>query len=132
MYPGVGILQGRSLSFPLPTRVNINIMAAERVNLYWHMPPQVWTILLEGTPFPDVEPFPNEDDITCTVRRLRLNPTGGPSDMREEHLHKCLRDATREYKLDNTNWRMWWKFSRQRSTTGFLTIRAHGRRCFGL
>ena len=81
---------------PPPTRLTLNQIMAERVVWYCRKPP-----LGDNIPI-SVDPFPLEDSITTEektkweMRRLRVNPYGSPSGMREDHLRKCLREDRKE------------------------------------
>ena len=80
-------------------------MAAERVDLYWHIPPSGRTIPLYVTLFLLKDSVPNKDEVNWEVRRLCLKCYGGIPGMLVEHLRQWLRDVTRVYKPDNTHWR---------------------------
>ena len=106
MYPDAEMPQGcRLLPPPSTTRVTIDHMTEERVNLYQNMSLPVRTIPVEVTPFPVVNSSPYEDEIAWVVRRICLNFYGVSSVMQVEQLRKWLRDMTWEDYTDNTHWR---------------------------
>ena len=79
--PYVGMLQGHSQP-PPPSRVTIERMAVDSVDLYRHMPPPGQTILVDMTPLPVKYSVTVKDEIAWAVRRICLNRSIVPLVMR--------------------------------------------------
>ena len=75
-------------------RVTIKWLTAYRVELYRLVPPSVMPILVEVNLFTIEDSIPWVTDIVETVKRLHLNRSGGPSEMREEYLRQWLQEGT--------------------------------------
>ena len=89
---------------PPPSRVAIATMAVERVELYWHVTPQVEPILEGELNSLLYGAIPEDEEITWAVRRILLNRLGGFSGMRSEHLRQWLIAAMRDDSSDATSW----------------------------
>ena len=89
---------------PPPARVSIATMTAERIDLYRHITPSGETIPVGDLTFLVDDSIPEDEYITWEVSRLCLNCSGGPSEMRVEHLCQWLVASTRDDSPDATNW----------------------------
>ena len=67
---------------PLPARVTLKRIMAERVALYSHVPPPGDKIPVDIKPFMVDDLVPEEGGIEWAVKRLHNNRSGGPSRMR--------------------------------------------------
>ena len=75
---------------PPPTRVTLERITAERVELYIYVPPPGTNIPISVQPFPVDNSVPTEGKIEWVVTQLRNHHSGGPSGMRAEHLKRWL------------------------------------------
>ena len=73
---------------PPPTRVNLDQITAERVDLYRQVPPRGENISVD--PFQVEYLVPTDEEIDWVVMRLRNNRSGGTSGMRVEHLKEWI------------------------------------------
>ena len=80
---------------PPPARVTLKRIRAERVALYSWVPPPGDSIPMEIEPFKVEDKVPDEGEIEWAFKRLRNNRSGGPSQMRAEHLKVWLAAARR-------------------------------------
>ena len=71
---------------PLPARVTLKQITAERVELYSRVPPPVDSTPVEIEPFEVADGVPDEGEIEWAVRRLCNNRSGGLSRLRAEQL----------------------------------------------
>ena len=65
---------------PLPSRVSLTTMTAEREHLYWHVPLMGEAIPVQDPPFTLSvdDSIPEDEEIASAVCRLCLNLSGGP------------------------------------------------------
>ena len=62
---------------PLPARVTLERITAERVELYSNVPPPGTNIPISVQPFPVDDAMPTEEKIEWVVTRLRNHRSGG-------------------------------------------------------
>ena len=67
-----------------PSRVTIELIAAERVDIYCHIPSSSKTTPLGVNPFPVDDSIPENEDISWAVCRIHLNLSGVQLGMRAE------------------------------------------------
>ena len=89
---------------PLPSRVALATIMAEREEIYRHVPPLGEMIPVGDLPFSVDDDTPDNEDIAWEVHRLCLNRSGGTSGMRAEHLRYWLISVTQDDSPDATNW----------------------------
>ena len=82
---------------PPSARVTIERITTERVALYSRVLPLGENIPVQLELFEVEDKLPEEGEIEGAVRRLRNNCSGGPSQMRAEHLKGWLAAASIEY-----------------------------------
>ena len=87
---------------PPPTRVTIEWITAERVDLYRHVPPLGENISVSVDPFQVEYLVRTEDEIEWLVRRLRNNHSGGPSGMRANHIKGWMEEARKAESVADT------------------------------
>ena len=73
---------------PPPARVTLERIMAERVDLYSYVPSPGTNIPISVKPVPVDDSVPTEDEIKGAVKYLRRNRSGGPSEMRDDHLKR--------------------------------------------
>ena len=78
---------------PLPTWVTLDLITAERVDLYSYIPPPGENIPISVEPFPVEDSVPTEYEIKWAVKRLRNQRSRGPSGIRAEHIKGCLAET---------------------------------------
>ena len=80
---------------PPPSQATLERITAERVELYSHVPPPGDNIPVTVTPSDIDDLVPTEDKISDAVQKMRRNQSGGPSEIRVEHLIGWLTAAKR-------------------------------------
>ena len=89
----------------LPKLMYIVELMAERFELYRHIPPPEYPILVGYLPFLVDEAILEDEEISWAVRRLLLNRAGGLSGMRAEHLCQWLIAVMWDDLPDSANWK---------------------------
>ena len=78
---------------PPPTRVTLEQIMAERVDLYCHVQSLGDNIPISINPFKVEDLVPTEDEIDWAVRRICKNHSRGPSGMRTQHIKGWIEEA---------------------------------------
>ena len=73
-------------------RVTLERITAERVELYCAAPPPGENIPMSVTPAHVDNSVPSEEKVNWVVQRLWRHKSGGPSQMRAEHLQEWLQE----------------------------------------
>ena len=101
--PTRGWYKDSAYRLPTLSRVTIDRMLVERVELYRHVPSLGQPTPMGATPLTFEESFPEDKDTTLVLRRLHLNCSGVPPVMQVERLHQWLQEATREKEPETTH-----------------------------